>query len=61
MSKVHVQFSDEKQTSVIAYFAGPQDISIYPNQGEIESTDNRYLSFYNAQLQSEQQSMPSPD
>jgi len=42
-----VQFSDETETLVIAVFGGEQDRDTFPNQGEIEADDPRYLAFIN--------------
>lgn len=43
-----VQFSNDQKTEVVAIFANEQpDKEIYPNQGEIEDDDPRYLTFVN--------------
>lgn len=42
---VFVQFSDESQTNIISAFGCTQDPDIFPNQGEIEEDDARYLAF----------------
>lgn len=43
----YVQFSDESQTKIISVFAGPQDPEYWPNMGEVEDDDQRYLDFIN--------------
>ena len=45
MTTVFVQFSDSSQTKVQTVFGCAQDHAAWPNQGEIEDTDNRYLAF----------------
>lgn len=47
---VNVQFSDENKLSVISYFSDVQsDLNIYPNQGEIEVSDERWKQYYDSQ------------
>lgn len=41
----HVQFSDETKTVILALFGCPQDSEVFPNQGEVDSDDPRYLAF----------------
>ena len=45
MERIFVQFTDETQTSVMAVLGCPQDPEAWPNQGVLEETDERYLSF----------------
>lgn len=45
MSTVFVQFSDATQTALVSVFGGPQDLDAFPNQGEIDVDDPRYLEF----------------
>jgi hypothetical protein len=45
MPTVNVQFSDASKTKIVSAFCGPQDPEFYPNQGEIDSDDARYVSF----------------
>jgi hypothetical protein len=40
-----VQFSDSDETSLVSVFSCRQDEGAYPNQGEVEATDERYISF----------------
>jgi hypothetical protein len=47
MSTIYVQFSDELETTIISVFAGPQNPDDWPRQGEVASTDPRYLDFRN--------------
>ncbi|WP_432323480.1 hypothetical protein [Yersinia enterocolitica] len=41
-----VQFSDSNETEIIAYFTEPQIPLYFPNQGEVEITDPRWVVFY---------------
>jgi len=60
MSNIFVQFSDSTETTVVAYFAEPQDLTVYPNQGTIESTDPRYAKYYAALPTAVQAVLPPP-
>lgn len=40
-----VQYSDADKTAIVAVFAGPQDVDVYPNQGEVEDDDPLYVAF----------------
>lgn len=41
----YVQFSDASQMAVVSVFGCPQDLTEYPNQGEVPDDDPRYLAF----------------
>lgn len=45
---IFVQFSDSTEATIIAVFSEPQDETIYPNQGALESSDPRYSTWYSA-------------
>jgi len=47
MQTINVQFSDDTDSTVVAYFAGPQDPTDYPHQGTLPTTDPRWAAFYN--------------
>ncbi|MGS1033101.1 hypothetical protein [Burkholderia glumae] len=49
---MYVQFTDSSETAIIAIFGCAQDPKIYPNQGEIETSDPRYGAYY--------ESLPAP-
>lgn len=49
-----VQFSDASQTVVVSVFGCVQDETFFPNQGEVEDDDPRYLQFINPQPTPEQ-------
>ena len=42
---VDVQFIDESEDVICAYFSGPQDPEYYPHQGLVEEDDPRYKAF----------------
>jgi hypothetical protein len=46
MTTVYVQFSDSTETKIVGIFGSPQDPSVYPNQGEIDSSDDRIIVYY---------------
>jgi len=57
---INVQFSDASEKSIVAYFADQQDESLYPNQGQIDSSDARYATFFNSLPAFAQGGMPTP-
>lgn len=48
MATVTVIFNSDK-SQVIGYFGSPQDPEVWPNQGQIEDTDARYIAFVDPQ------------
>lgn len=58
---INVQFSDDKETTIVSIFTGKQDDSIFPNQGEVEPSDVRYKSFYNSLPDYMKNLMPTPE
>ncbi len=42
---IRVQFKDSTEAVIVAAFAGAQDAAEYPNQGDVEETDARYVAF----------------
>jgi hypothetical protein len=57
---LYVQFSDDTMQTIISLFGGPQDPSEYPNQDVIDSTDPRYVAYYNSMPASFRPYLPSP-
>lgn len=43
---LNVQFSDATGSTVVAYFASPQDAGDYQNLGLIDQSDARWATFY---------------
>lgn len=42
---IYVQFTDETKTEICSVFSCHQDDEVYPNQGLVEETDERYVTF----------------
>lgn len=42
-----VQFDSSEESKIIAAFCGPQDPDCYPNQGQVEDADQRYMDYIN--------------
>lgn len=45
--KIYVQFNDAGQTEIISAFGSLQDVEVWPNQGEVDSTDARWQTYAN--------------
>lgn len=56
-----VQFTDDKKIAITSVFACKQDDVIYQNQGEVDVTDKRYKSFYDALPDQIKSTMPTPE
>ncbi|MFJ4605020.1 hypothetical protein [Pseudomonas atacamensis] len=52
-----VQFEDESLQKVVAVFGCSQDAELYPNQGEIEWDDPRFVAYHDAQIPLGQESL----
>lgn len=50
---VYVQFSDELKTAVVSVFGSHQDPIDWPNQGEVDDDDPRYLAYIRPQPSSD--------
>lgn len=57
---IYVQFSDSTEQIISSYFSGPQDTSVFQNQGAVEASDPRWKVFYDAQPSMLQQYFPAP-
>jgi hypothetical protein len=60
MTMVNVQFSDDTQATIVAYFASPQDSDFYQNMGAVETSDPRWKTYYDFQSDYLQQYLPRP-
>lgn len=58
-TEIYVQY-DEGHTKIIAYFASPQDVDIYPNQGVTTTSDPLYHEFFSSLPYFAQISLPQP-
>lgn len=45
MSTMFVQFSDSSETTITSVFGCSQDPDFYPNQGTVETDDERYMAY----------------
>lgn len=54
MSIVFVQFADETHETIIMAFSEAQDEALWPNIGEVEDDDPRYLAYVNPPIPVEQ-------
>ncbi|MDR8787704.1 hypothetical protein FEP82_05696 [Burkholderia multivorans] len=45
---LNVQFVDSSESSISTYFGSPQDPSVYPNLGTVDTGDPRWEEFYNS-------------
>lgn len=61
MSTINVQFADDSEQLVIAYFSSPQDPEIWPNQGQIDTSDARWESYYDSLPEGMRAGLPAPD
>ena len=48
---INVQFAAKGSDTIVAVFSGPQDPDAYPNLGEVNEDDERYISFMGAMSQ----------
>lgn len=60
MTDIYVQFSDAQSATIESYFSCPQDPSVYPNLGTIQSTDPRWKTFYDSMESMAQSCLPGP-
>lgn len=58
--QINVQFFDSSNATVVSYFSGPQDEVEFPNQGQIDSGDARWKTYYNSLPSLSQRSLPTP-
>lgn len=57
---LNVQFSDSTETVIVSSFAVPQDAGAYPNQGQIETSDPRWKTFFDLMNPAVQKYLPTP-
>ncbi|WP_177318071.1 hypothetical protein [Burkholderia ubonensis] len=55
-----VAFSDASETKVTAIFDCEQDLSSWPHQGELQTSDPRYATFFSTFPLLMQASLPQP-
>jgi hypothetical protein len=57
---MYVQFSDAAKATIISIFSGPQDPTVWANQGEVEGDDLRYIAYFDTLLPSAQAMLIPP-
>ncbi|MBB5189612.1 hypothetical protein HNQ50_000322 [Silvimonas terrae] len=57
---IYVQYADSTKAKITAYFAAPQDAEAYPNQGETDTSDPLWKSYYDGFPASMQANLPAP-
>lgn len=57
---INVIFSDSTETSVCGYFGSPQDPEVWPDQGQIETNDARWKTYYDALPLEMRDGLPNP-
>ncbi|MET3650311.1 hypothetical protein [Dyella japonica] len=55
-----VQFSDLSKETIITFFAGQQESAVYPNLGEVDASDCRWIAFFNELPEGTQALLPAP-
>lgn len=58
---LYVQFEDDSEENVVAYFMSEQDPALYQNIGLITSSDPRWLNYLESQPAFVQEVLPKPD
>ncbi len=43
--EIYVSFSDATEDKIVASFSCPQDPDVWPNQGTVDSADERWTSY----------------
>lgn len=61
MTILNVQFSDSTETRIVSYFASPQIDSVFANLGTVDTSDPRWLTFYDALPAGVGLGIPAPD
>lgn len=59
--QINVQFSDNTEERVVGYFSSPQDPTVWPNMGQIDTSDARWKTYYDAQPDTVKSLIPASD
>lgn len=57
---MYVAFTDDTESTISAVFAAPSDPTVYPYQGQVTTSDLRYLTFYDSFPEFARGGMPAP-
>lgn len=60
MATIYVQFADSTGTEISSIFPCPQNSDLYPNQGEMDTSDARYATFFDSLPAMSQTYIPRP-
>lgn len=58
---MNVQFSDETNAVIVAYFASPQDPDVFLNMGTVEASDVLWHTYYDQLPAYMQRAFPAPE
>lgn len=61
MTTLNVQFTDSSKATIESYFAGPQDGSVFPNLGTVETNDPKQKSYYDGMTATGVIGLPMPE
>jgi hypothetical protein len=61
MATINVQFQDSTNKVITSYFPNEQDPSVFQNQGEVDTSDMRWKTYYDGIPPSDRVDLPSPD
>lgn len=61
MTTLNVQFQDSSNEVITSYFANPQDVSVFPNQGTVDTSDARYATFFEQLPPAMRAGLPAPE
>ncbi|KVE27710.1 hypothetical protein WI93_11765 [Burkholderia vietnamiensis] len=60
MSKINVQYADETASTVIGYAAGQQDPATWQYQGEVDTSDARWRTYFESKDEESKVGLPAP-
>jgi hypothetical protein len=61
MTTIFVEFSDATKSAVIGYAASPQPAESWPYQGEIDTSDPLWKTYYDSKDDLSKIGLPAPD
>lgn len=57
---IYIQYLDNSGKTIISYFAGPQDPTVYTNQCVVSISDPVWVEYFNSQPGEIQKMLPNP-
>lgn len=58
---VNVIFADSTEQEIKGYFGAPQDPATWPNQGQVDTSDARWIAFYDSLPEAMREGIPAPE